>query len=121
MKHTVDELYHINGKGKYTMDYILKHNVPKASKPHKDGYSMVHFVVNADSAKITTADGVMLGYFYGAHTWFDTREERDAYREEQKALRAASAKRNKMLKAIADYYSTMNSDELEAVMKSLGL
>lgn len=121
MKHTINELYKINGEKFYTMDYIVKHNIPKA-KSYNDpnGWSKCYGLgTDRGTKNIHTADGVKTVYTYGEKTWFDTAEERDTYREEQKVARAELNKKNKMLKAIMEHYQSMSVEELEKVLENI--
>ena len=114
MMHTIKELYKINGEKFYTADYITAHNIPKATGYNEQGWSKCYGLgTDRGTKNIHTADGVMTVYTYGEKTWFDTAEERDAYREEQKIARAELNKKNKMLKAIMEHYQSMGVEELE--------
>ena len=125
MKHSVEELYRIDGKGTYTWDYIEANNIPKAkSCSGEGGYRSKGWVSSSkDYVKITTAEGVRVVYFYGEKTWFDTKEERDAYRVERAAEREHLIKRNKVLKIInekiATHLDTLTTEQLEALLATL--
>lgn len=120
MKHTINELYKINGEKFYTADYIVKHNIPKAKKYSAEGWSRCYGLGTDKGTKnIYTADGVKVVYTYGEKTYFDTAEERDAYREQQRIERAELAKKNRLLKAINCYYQSMSVEELEKVLENI--
>lgn len=120
MKHTINELYKINGEKFYTADYIAKHSIPKAKKYGAEGWSKCYSLgADKGTKNIHTADGVKIVYTYGEKTYFDTAEERDAYREQQKIERAELTKKNKMLKAIMEHYQSMSVEELEKVLENI--
>ena len=120
MMHTIKELYKINGEKFYTADYITAHNIPKATGYNEQGWSKCYGLgTDRGTKNIHTADGVKTVYTYGEKTWFDTAEERDAYREEQKIARAELNKKNKMLKAIMEHYQSMSVEELEKVLANI--
>ena len=120
MMHSYKELVKLNGKGFYTHDYMTANNVPKADCYDAEGWhNCCSLGVNKDTIIIHTAEGTITGYAYGEKTWFDSREERDAYRAQRNADREEEIKRNKMLKAIMEHYKTMSTEELEQVMATL--
>lgn len=120
MMHTYKELVKLNGKGFYTHDYMTANNVHKASHHGSDGWCNCYGLgTNKDTITIHTAEGTITGYVYGEKTWFDSRDERDTYRVQRNADREEETKRNKMLKAITEYYKTMTTEELEAFVATL--
>lgn len=120
MKHTINELYKINGEKFYTADYIAKHSIPKAKKYGAEGWSRCYGLgADKGTKNIYTADGRKTVYTYGEKTYFDTAEERDAYREQQQNERAELAKKNRLLKAINCYYQSMSVEELEKVLANI--
>jgi hypothetical protein len=99
---------------------MTANNVRKASRYGLDGWCNCYGLgTNKDTITIHTAEGTIIGYVYGEKTWFDSREERDAYRAQRNADREEELKRNKMLKAIMEHYKTMSTEELEQVMAIL--
>ena len=125
MKHSIKELYKINGKGIYSWDYIEANNIPKAkSCSGEDGYREQLYVnSNKGILKVTTTEGIKIVYLYGEKTWFDSEEERDAYRVERAAEREHLIKRNKVLKIInekiATHLDTLTTEQLEALLATL--
>ena len=121
MKHSIKELYKINGAKFYTEDYLAKYDIPKAkSYALEAGWSVARYLSpNTDEFRIYTVEGVKIGYAYGEKTWFDTREERDAYRAEQKIAREASGRKNKVIKKITEKLKTMSEEELVNLLKTL--
>lgn len=123
MMHNVNELFHINGQRLYTWDYIEKYGIQKRNIYNihdQSGWSEVMYINNNKGIlNIYTAQGKKIGYLYGQYTWFDTREERDAYRAERNVEREEETKRNKMLKVIMEYYKTLSTEELEKMVASL--
>lgn len=120
MKHHINELYHINNAGYYTLAYIEAQGLT-VRKGHRDP-SPVYYVLHAmgDSKTIQDVDGKRTIYLYGEKTWFDTREERDAYRVERNKEREESLKRNKMLKEIMKHYEAMTTEELAEELRRMG-
>ena len=120
MMHADNELYKINGQKFYTWDYIEMNNIPKAKRYEKEGWSVAWSVADKKGyINIHTANGVVKGYTYGEHTWFDTEEERDEHRAFQNALREEETKRNKMLKIIMEHYKNLSTEELEKALATL--
>ena len=119
MKHNVNELYKINGVKFYTEDYIKANNIPKG-QPYTstNGWSVARSLgTNKDSFRIYTTEGVKVAYAYGEKTWFDTKEERDAYREDQTVARANATRKNKLLKLINEHLATMSEEELVELLE----
>lgn len=113
MKHFANELYKINGAKFYTDDYIKSNKIPKGKRYGQEGWSKALTLgTNKDDFRIYTAEGVKIAYAYGEKTWFDTKEERDAYRAEQATMRAEMARKNKLIHAINEKLSAMNEEEL---------
>lgn len=120
MMHSYKELYKINGQKFYTEDYILAHNIPKAKRYGEEGWSNCYGLGTDTGTKtIYTAEGKRTVYTYSEKTWFDTEEERDAYRAERNAERAEETKRNKMIKAITEHLKTLSTEELEKIVATL--
>ena len=120
MMHTYEELYKINGQKLYTWDYIEANNIPKSNRHDNTGWSKCYYLGPDKGTKnIHTAQGMRVVYTYGEKTWFDTEEERDAYRAERNAERAEETKRNKMLKVIMEHYKTLSTEELEKMVATL--
>ena len=121
MKHNVSELYKINGVKFYTEDYIKANNIPKGQLyTRTNGWSVACSIgTNKDSFRIYTAEGVKVAYAYGEKTWFDTREERDAYRVEQTVAKANANRKNKLLKLINEHLATMSEEELVELLEKL--
>ena len=120
MMHTDNELYKINGQKFYTWDYIEMNNIPKAKRYGENGWSTALSVADKKGyINIHTPNGIVKGYIYGEHTWFDTEEERDEHRAFQNALREEETKRNKMLKIIMEHYKNLSTEELEKALATL--
>ena len=121
MKHDVTELYKIDGAKFYTEDYLDAHCVPRGKKySGEGGWSVAGYLgTGKDEFRIYTAQGVKIAYAYGEKTWFDTREERDAYRIEQKIIRENAGRRNKVVKAITEKLASMSEEELIALLEKM--
>ena len=111
MRHTVTELYRTNEKGYYTEDYIKANNIKE--------YRKIMHLIGKDAVKINTATGIKTVYFYGEKTWFDTKEERDAYREEANREYAEMVSKNKVIKAITEKLKGMTEEELNELLQTL--
>ena len=121
MKHDVTELYKIDGAKFYTEDYLDEYNIPKGKKySGEGGWSIARYLgTGKDDFRIYTAQGVKIAYAYGEKTWFDTREERDAYRAEQKVARENAGRRNKVVKVIINKLASMSEEELIALLEKM--
>jgi len=106
MKHNIEEIWTIptpfkNGDGYknnyYVEGYLVANNIARLTYKQRMALPTnearhtaprpVTYLVGRDAVKIHNANGEqMLIYMYGEKTWFDTREERDAYRKEQQEL-----------------------------------
>ena len=113
MRHSVNELYKINSKEYYTKE-AAEELCTKEDKINK-----VSYVVNKDVVKVKTLDGIKEIYFYGGKTWFDTKEERDIYREEANKEYAEMVSRNKVIKAITEKLKGMTEEELNKLLQTL--
>lgn len=78
-------------------------------------------VTNKDYTNIHTAFGIIRQYRYSNWLLFNTAEERDAFRAELQAERAASAHRNKIIRTLIDEFKSSleskSTEELEEIMK----
>lgn len=111
----------------------MKHNKSEYLKPSTGGvcdmsfywanlhleYQEVYYFSNSkDYIYVQTATGKVKMWTYGQYTLFDTKEERDQYRAEQKAEREATAFRNKMIRFLMDEYKEdLESKSTESLMK----
>ena len=119
MKHSNYELFKVNQRGYYTEDYIIANNIPKRKVGESKGWERCMWFTIKDQMTITTASGKITGYTYGEKTWFDTREERDAYREEMSQARNEQRRRNRLIEKITSHYEQMTTEELEKIVNSL--
>lgn len=114
MKHSITELYTINGqRGLYTEDYLNAYGVYTAEtySAWTEGKAYpVHSRANGGTLNVHTAEGMKVVYTIGEKTWYDTEEERQQVRE-------AMAHRKELL-AKLDKLSTAN---LEKLVTKLGL
>lgn len=120
MIHSVEELYCIDGRGCYTWDYLCAKGVPVAQnyrdKVEGDAYTMTSFGPNKGSRRMYDANGYKIIYLYGEKTWFDTEEERDAYRVQRNIEKAKSARRNKAKAKVITYLDTLTTEQLEKIV-----
>jgi hypothetical protein len=121
MKHTYHELYRINGKGYYTEDYIKAHNISVCNAFGETGeaHRCRSIGVDKGTKKIHDIGGVRVVYTYGEKTWFDSEEERDAYRATMNEARAEQTKKNNLLKIIMAHYESMSIEQLNDVVTTL--
>jgi len=132
MKHSIRELYYTatikEGTFYRTYTYFTEGyrkandiQLTKRFNPIDDG--MAHRLNSkmGDSFVLLDTDGKRRVYLYGEKTWFDTKEERDAYREEMRDERAEETARNKVKKEIAAILDQMTTEELETVLATLTL
>lgn len=117
MQHTTSQFMRIKSKGYICdMSYYWANldqeyeEVKEFPNPSNRDYTNVH-----------TAVGIIRMYRYSNRLLFDTAEERDTYREELKAERAASAYRNKMIRTLTEEFKSQlenkSTEELEKFMK----
>lgn len=131
MKHSFRELYTLhNHKGtvRYATEaYINANNIPVDDFSHESlrnkGVLCAHYALYATShikpIKVLDTDGVKLIYLFGEKTWFDTEEERDAYREQARIEREKEIERNKVKKAIIEKLDRMSKADLEKILENL--
>lgn len=121
MKHNVTELYKINGTKFYTEGYIKANAVPRGERYTGDnGWSIARYLgPGKDDFRIYTETGIKIAYAYGEKTWFDNREERDTYREEQAIARVNAGRRNKLVKAISEKLADMSEEELMKLLEKI--
>ena len=130
MMHSIDELYYIATikEGNlcrtytyFTESYRKANNIQLPKRFNRSDDGMAHRLNSkmGDSFVVLDTNGKRRVYLYGEKTWFDTKEERDAYREEMNKERAKETARNKVKKEIAAILDTMSTAEIEAVLASL--
>lgn len=106
MKHNIEEIWTIptpfkNGDGYknnyYVEGYLVANDIARLTykqrmalptyEARETAPRPVTYLVGRDAVKVHNVNGEqILIYMYGEKTWFDTREERDAYRKEQQEL-----------------------------------
>lgn len=111
MKHSVNELYKIDGNKFCTQNYLKANDIAKSHK--------VMHVINKKEIKINTTNGLKIGYMYGEKIWFDTEKERTAYKEEQNRKHTEVVSRNKVIKAINERLAAMDEEKLIELLKIL--
>ena len=121
MKHSIEELYTIEGqRGIYSEDYLDKHFVkvaPKARLQEKGEAYRLLYRVNTGTLNVHTANGVKVIYTIGEKTRFDTEEEHDAERKANSEKRAEQARRREALAKL----DGLTTKQLETLVKRLGL
>lgn len=98
MKHNISELYKITYNNKTircTLEFInandlemYNHKKQYDNKPRLLAkpcrYHACDYKRNNGGIKVYDTNEIITVWLYGEHTWFDTMEERDAYRESMK-------------------------------------
>lgn len=131
MKHGYNELFKIKGLKNYYTENAIKElgvSIDEGRNPHlKDGdaYRCISHQ-QAGGAKgffrlWDGADSIRIVYTVGETLWFDTKEERDAYREEYQAARNLAITQNKIIKRIDEYLRTLTPEQLEEMAQKLGV
>ena len=110
MKHSINELYAIDGKGTYHQSYLNSIDTTGCHIIHK------HFIINnpkKDGAfYYITAEGKVKAWLYGEKTWFDTKEERDEYRAQCRTEMAEKARRKALIDKVLNYCEGLSDEEL---------
>lgn len=125
MKHCDEELYTIHGDRNiyYTQDYLEANgfSVPKRwhDADNEKTARKCYGFTNKDTIKVCSANEAAVRYVYGSHLWFDTKEERDAYRAEANAEYAEMVATNKVKKAIMAKLEGLTKEQLLLILESL--
>jgi coenzyme F420-reducing hydrogenase delta subunit len=126
MTHHINELYTMtaNNKKVYCSRLFLEQNglTVTSREEHTTSKIIVRKcsgVVNKDTIKVLFKSGERTVYIYGSYHWFDTEQERDAYRAQAQAEYKATVERNKIQKAIVAKLDTMTKEQLESVLALL--
>jgi hypothetical protein len=127
MKHSIDELYLIRSNyNSYlaTAMFLELHQIPMLENRVPDapyaikapfyrthnGYALVH-----------NANSIDMIYMYGEKTWFDTKEERDAYRLQVQEEQTRQTARNKAKAQLMQYIDEhMTTEEITSLLHRLG-
>lgn len=124
MKHSIEEVYCINGKnGTYTAAYLVANNIP-VGKHHtllQEGYARKCSYKVAPAFYLTEVSGKRKVFMYGEKTWFDTEEELAAYRILASAEMAEKKIRNLAKKGLAEMIDGLTVEEVKAFMEKMGL
>ena len=124
MKHSIEEVYCINGKsGTYTAAYLVANNIP-VGKHHtllQEGYARKCSYKVAPTFYLTEVGGKRKVFMYGEKTWFDTEEELAAYRILASAEMAEKKIRNLAKKGLAEMIDGLTVEEVKVFMEKLGL
>ena len=130
MKHNYDTIFTLTqtatGKMVYATEaYINFHGLKETprqkrgeQKPALEVHRHYHFSQN-DKLKVHDVEGIRTVYVFGAFFWFDTEEERNAYREQARIEREKELERNKVKKAIIEKLNTMSTADLEKLLEIL--
>ena len=124
MKHSIEEVYFINGKaGTYTEAYLIANGIPIGSHHTilQEGYAARCGYKVAKSFYLTDVNGKRKVFMYGEKTWFDTEEEVAAYRITANANEAEKRLRSIAKKQFADLIDKMSIEEVKAFMEKMGL
>lgn len=124
MKHSIEEVYYINGRnGTYTAAYLAANNIPIGSRHTllQEGYAHKCSYKVAPTFYLTEVCGKRKVFMYGEKTWFDTEEELAAYRILASAEMAEKKIRNLAKKGLAEIIDGMSIEEVKAFMEKMGL
>lgn len=110
MKHSIKELYVINGKGVYHQTYLDSIDTTDCHITRK------HYIINNPKKDgefyYTTTEGKVKAWLYGEKTWFDTKAERDEYRAQRNAEMNERAKRKALIDRVLNYCDNLSDEEL---------
>lgn len=124
MKHSIEEVYSINGRnGTYTEAYLAAHGI-RIGHYHtllQEGYATKCLYKVAKEFYLTDVNGKRKVFMYGEKTWFDTEEEVMAYRILTNAEMAEKRLRNIAKKSLADLIDGMTLEEVKMFMEKMGL
>ena len=124
MKHSIEEVYYINGKnGTYTEEYIIANNIP-VGKHHtllREGYAHKCSYKVAPTFYLTEVGGSRKVFMYGEKTWFDTEEELAAHHILASAEMAEKKIRNLAKKELSEMIDGLTVEEIKAFMEKMGL
>ena len=124
MKHSIEEVYSINGiTGTYTAAYLAANGIQIGSHHTRlqEGYAVKCGYKVAKSFYLTDVTGKRKVFMYGEKTWFDTEEEVAAYRITANANEAEKRLRRIAKKEFADLIDKMSIEEVKAFMEKMGL
>lgn len=94
----------------FKRDYELPYAMKMCYKTNSSGCLVFEYIDNGEIKK---------GYLFGEKTWFDTEEERAAYRAQYHKERNEKIKRKKLLSEIMARYEEMSTEELEAIVNAM--
>ena len=127
MKHEMKDLFKYNGKI-YTskaLAAILKINPTEVKyferkEKNIDIFRRICNYNTSTKASFIYYDlaGEKVAWQFGEKVFFDTEEERDKAREENKILREKNKERQICLNKIMEYYSNMTTEELKKISKN---
>lgn len=118
MKHSVNELYRINGKpGLYTKEYLHTYGVQVGRWNEKGKAHSVVYLCGSSVLNIHDANSDRKIYKFGEHTYFDTEAELMKAKKDYIEIRTANARRKEALKK----FETLSTEELEKIAIQLGL
>lgn len=124
MKHSIEEVYRINGQnGTYTAAYLVANNIPMGNRftIGEEGYAFKCDCKVAPTFYLTEVGGKRKVFMYGEKTWFDTEEELAAYRILASAEMAEKKIRNLAKKGLAEMIDKLTIPEVKAFMEKMGL
>lgn len=127
MKHSVNELYHIPERygHHYTREGLAAAGIqiapPRTTRHNTPGMARAHGYLQNSKGYITIhdAEGDRVVYLYGEKTWFDAKEERDAYRAAANAEYERTKARNRIKREICDLLDSMSFEDMKKTLEML--
>lgn len=116
MLHNINELYRAQGSNK-----LLTKEAGEIVQKHRPVYKVHHYIHHKDAVNVYDVDGVKTIYMFGEKTWFDTQEELDAHRAAYQKEQEKLKERNKIKKSIIAKLDNMTTEQLQAILESLGV
>jgi hypothetical protein len=114
MKHSIQELYRDKASGAL----VTRELAALDPSQYRKALSKQHAT---PEVKVYGVDGWRLIYMFGEKTWFDRREEYEAYSAEYHAQRELNTERNKAKAQLMQYIDEhMSTEEIISLLHRLG-
>ena len=114
MKHSVRELYRVEGSNK-----VITKEAAELIANIKKVHSVISIMHKTDEVKIIDINGTKSIYMFGEKTWFDTQEELNEHREEYHRQQNALKERRRILNAIIGELDTLSTEELQTILDKI--
>ena len=127
MKHSISELYLVRGAGDSclaTAAFLELHQIPMLENRVPDAPYAIRapfYRTHSGYALVHNTNSIDMIHMYGEKTWFDTKEERDAYCLQAQEEQARQAARNKAKAQLMQYIDEhMTTEEITSLLHKLG-